>query len=283
MDLSIITVNFNDKESIFNQIASVKTGVQGLECEQIISDNGSADGSLEEIKTKFPEIKIVENGKNLGFGEANNRAAKLAKGEFILFLNPDMLVLPGTLKKAVDFMRQHPEIGILGPKLVDEAGNFNKNASPRRFPKVLDMAVLILKLHHIFPKVLGRYLFSDFNPEAEQQVDSVRGSFLMMRRDLIEKLGFAFDPRYFIWFEDVDTCREAKKLGYKVQYWPEISCIDKIGQSFKKQPAGQKQRWFTESMVKYFKKWESAHKWIVISALRPVGIMLADISSFYKK
>jgi hypothetical protein len=256
MDLSIITVNYNNKEDILDQIISVKTGARDLEYEQIISDNGSADGSLEELKTKFPEIKIIENGKNLGFGEANNRAAKIAKGEFVLFLNPDMLVLPETLKKAVDFMREHPEIGILGPKLVDEAGNFNKNASPRRFPKVLDMIAVILKIPHIFPKVLDRYLFSDFNPEVEQQVDSVRGSFMMMRRELIEKLGFAFDPRYFIWFEDVDTCREAKQLGYRVVYFPGISCIDKIGQSFKKLPLWKKQIWVIKSMIKYFKKWE---------------------------
>lgn len=257
MDLSIITVNFNDKENILGQIASVKTGAQGLEYEQIISDNGSTDGSAEEIKTKFPEIKIIENGKNLGFGEANNRAVKSAKGEFILFLNPDMLVLPETLKKAIDFMRARPDIGILGPKLIDEAGNFNKNASPRRFPRVLDMIAVILKIPHIFPKVLDRYLYSDFNSEAEQQVDSVRGSFMLMRRDLIEKLGFAFDPRYFIWFEDVDTCREAKRLGYKVVYFPEISCIDKIGQSFKKLPLWKKQIWFAKNMIKYFKKWEA--------------------------
>lgn len=281
MDLSIITVNYNDK-NILEQIKSVQNGAVGLIFEQIVSDNGSTDGSIEEIKNKFPEVKIMENNENIGFGAANNRAAKLSQGEFILFLNPDMLVLPGTLKQAVDFIRKHPEIGIFGPKLVDENGNFNKNSLPRRFPKVFDMAALILKIHHIFPKILNNYLYSGFNSDAEQEVDSVRGSFMIMRRDLVEKLGFAFDPRYFIWFEDVDICREAKKLGYKVIYSPTISCVDKVGQTFKKQSIRKKQRWFTESMVKYFKKWEPWYKWVVILILRPVGIILADMASLKK-
>lgn len=255
MKLTIITVNHNDKENILSQIASIKNGAQGLEFEQIVSDNGSTDGSIWEIKNKFPEIKIVENGKNLGFGAANNAVLKYASGEFILFLNPDMLLLPGTLKTAVSYLEEHPEVGIFGPKLVDKNGNFNKNSLPRRFPSFFDMAVIILKIPHIFPKVLDKYSYSDLDFNTEHEVDSVRGSFMLMRRDLIEKNGWAFDTRYFIWFEDVDVCREARRRGYKVVYSPIISCIDKVGQSFKKLPLWKKQVWFAGSMIKYFKKW----------------------------
>lgn len=283
MDLSIITVNTNDKEKILSQIGSVRTAAEGLEYEQIVSDNGSSDGSVEEIKKLFPEVKIIENGSNLGFGAANNRGAEISQGDFLLFLNPDMRLVPGSLKKIVDWMRAHPEVGIASCKLVDENGLFNESAKPRRFPTVLNQIAVLLKLPHIFPRILDNYLYQGFNPDQEQEVDSVRGSFLLMRRELYQKLGWAFDPRYFIWFEDVDTCREAKRLGYKVFYTPVISGVDYIGQSFKKVPSFKKQKWFTASMVKYFKKWEPWYKWMPIAALRPVGIFLVWLPNVVKK
>lgn len=282
MELSIITVNYNDKENILNQIESVKRGASGLEYEQIISDNGSCDGSIDEIKRLHPYIKIIENNENIGFGAANNRALPFAGGEFILFLNPDMRIFPDSLKKLIDWMRAHSKTGIASPKLVDREGNFNEKSKPRRFPTVFNQSMLLLKIPHIIPSVLNNYLYSDFDENKEQEVDSVRGSFMLMRRDIIQELGWAFDPRYFIWFEDVDICQEVRKMDYKIIYTPIISCIDLVGQTFKKQKSSKKQRWFTESMLKYFKKWEPWYKWIFIAAFRPVGIFLADMQSFYK-
>jgi len=94
----------------------------------------------------------------------------------------------------------------------------------------------------------------------------------------VEKLGWGFDPRYFIWYEDVDTCREVKKLGYKVMYTPIISCVDYVGQSFKKRTTLWKQKEFTRSMLTYFKKWEPAYKWVWIALVRPVGIGMAWVN-----
>lgn len=282
MDLSIITVNLNDKK-IFEQIASVKAGAVGLEYEQIVSDNGSQDGSLEEIQTVFPDVKIIKNGANLGFGSANNVGLKVASGDFVLFLNPDMKVETGSLKKIVDWMRLRPDIGIASCKLVDENGVINFGACPRRFPGFWDQAATLVKLPHIFPRILSHYLYSNFDFKKEQEVDTVRGAFMLVRRDLLNKIGWGFDPRYYIWFEDVDTCRECWRNGFKVVYTPIISCLDFIGQTFKKQPSMLKQKWFTESMVKYFKKWEPWYKWMPISALRPVALLLTRLNSLGQK
>lgn len=120
-------------------------------------------------------------------------------------------------------------------------------------------------------------MYKGFDPEKEQEVDSIRGSFMLIKKQILDTLGWAFDPRYFIWFEDVDTCREVQKLGYKIVYTPVITCVDYVGQTFKRLPTLQKQKWFTESMVKYFKKWEPWYKWSIIALLRPVGIFLAWI------
>ena len=286
MDLSIITVNTNDSDRILDQIASVKDGAKGLDCEQIITDNGSTDGSIEQIQKKFPDVKIILNNKNLGFGVANNIAAKNSTGRYLLFLNPDMRVMPGSLKKITDWMDTQSKVGIASCRLTYENGDLNIGATPRRFPTLFDQVVILLKLNHLFPSLLNKYLYHDIyhdkEVEKEVEVDSVRGSFMLMRRELYDKLDWAFDPRYFIWFEDVNTCREAKRLGYKVIYTPIISCVDYVGQTFKNLSTVQKQKWFTDSMLKYFKKWQPWYQWLIILILRPVGIIFVRFHALLK-
>ncbi|PIT88287.1 MAG: hypothetical protein COU29_03405 [Candidatus Magasanikbacteria bacterium CG10_big_fil_rev_8_21_14_0_10_36_32] len=274
MELSVITVTLNDKENIAAQLRSVASGAEGLEFEQLVSDNGSTDGTIDMITKDFPQVTLVQNGYNAGFGAANNRAAQLTKGDFLLFLNPDMIVDVGSLKKMVEWMRARPEVGIASCKLLNPSGQFDERTKPRRLPTLFDQAMILLKIPHFFPSVLNKYLYAGFDMEKEQEVDSVRGSFLMMRRELYEKLGWAFDPRYYIWFEDVDVCREARKNGFQVVYTPIISCVDLVGQTFKKIPALWKQKNFTQSMLQYFCKWESRSKWTIIAILRPVAIFL---------
>lgn len=287
MDLSIITVTYNARDMIAEQLRSAILGCgvpsndgMGLSFEQIVVDNGSTDGTVELIRKEFPAVRIIPNSKNRGFGKANNQGVELAIGTFFLFLNPDMRVLQhppaepagapapepsggrapdreaGSLDYLVQWMRNHPDVGIAGCKLIKSDGSFNPDAGPRRFPRLWEMIATILKLSHFFSGLLNRYLMKGFDSEKEQEVDTVRGSFIFVRRELIGQLGWAFDPRYFIWFEDVDLCREAKRLGWKVVYTPIVSCIDYIGQTFKKQNFWWKQKRFAASAVKYFWKWK---------------------------
>lgn len=274
MNLSIITVTWNNEDLVAEQIRSVVSGCVGLEYEQIIVDNGSSDKTTEVVEQQFPHVTLIKNPDNKGFAAANNQAVKIAKGTHILFLNADMRVEPGSIDKMLTWMKQDPNIGLASCKLVDEHGNVNADAQPRRFPELLDQAALILKIPHIFPFVMNRYLMKGFDADKEQQVDSVRGSFMLIKRDIVDTLGWGFDPRYFIWFEDADLCREVRRLGFKVVHTPIITCVDYVGQSFKKQPNMWKQKMFTCSMVTYFKKWEPWYKWMTIAALRPVGIGL---------
>ncbi|MEK7083903.1 MAG: glycosyltransferase, partial [Patescibacteria group bacterium] len=203
----------------------------------------------------FPHVVCNENKKNVGFPSANNQGAHGASGRYFLFLNPDMMVEKGSLDTLIDWMDAHPKIGIASVKLLDETGKINTSASPRRFPTVWNVVAIFFKLPHMFPRMLDQYLMRGIDPEKEQEVDSVRGAFMMMRRELYEQLGFAFDPRYFIWFEDVDVCREAKRLGSRVMYTPMISCIDRVGKSFEQKNFFWKQWQFFRSAMKYFWKW----------------------------
>ncbi len=283
MKLSVITVTTLNVASIIGaQIESVRKHLGSMELEQIIVDNGSAD-NIKKVVAGYPEIKFIENGKNLGFGAANNIGYKIATGDYILFLNPDNQIVAGTLEQLCQKMEQNKEVGLLSVKLIHLDGSFNDGAKPRRYPKLFDQLLLLLKLPHLFPKILDHYLMKDFNPEIEQEVDTVRGAFMLVRKQTLDKLGFAFDPRYFIWFEDVDLCREVKKMGLKVVYTPAVSCVDLVGQSFKQQNNLWKQKIFTASMVQYFQKWEPWYKWIWIVIFRPVAIFLVWFKGVLKK
>jgi GT2 family glycosyltransferase len=275
MDLSIITVTWNAEDEIAEQIRSVQSGCNDIEYEQIVVDNNSSDNTCKIIKENFPKVKLIENDENAGFGTANNQGAEIATGDFLLFLNPDMKIKEGSLDKMIAWMREHTEVGIASPKLINEDGSFNEHASPRRLPTVWEQLAIIFKLPHVFRSILDRYLFVDFNPDQEQEVDSVRGSFMLMRNDIVDKLGWAFDPRYFIWYEDIDICREVERLGYKVMYTPIIEAVDYVGKSFDQRRGLWKQKNFTKSMLKYFKKWEPWYKWVWIAVARPFGIAMA--------
>lgn len=275
MDLSVITVTWNAEKNIAEQIKSVFLGFKDIAVEEIVIDNGSRDETVNIITARFPQIKLIKNTENRGFGFANNQGAKIAQGDFLLFLNPDMRVEPESLDKLMAWMKKRPEVGLASCKLVDASGKFNFEARPRRFPKVWEMLAMIFKIPHLIPQILDNYLMKDFNPEVEQEVPSVRGSFMLLRRAVYQKLGWAFDPCYYIWFEDVDVCREVWKLGFKVVYTPIISCVDYIGQSFKKRDTYWKQKNFTKSMLQYFQKWEPAWQYWLLRLARPVGLGLA--------
>jgi GT2 family glycosyltransferase len=275
MDLSVLSVTWNSSEHVLAQIRSVRGGCRRSSCEQLVFDNASSDGTAALVAETFPDVKLTASDRNVGFGAANNVLARAAHGEFLLLLNPDTRVEEGALDALVAWGRSHPRAGIVGCRLVDERGKFHRDTAPRRFPRVVDRVTILLKLHRLVPSLLDWYLWRDFDDAREQQVDSVQGSCLLLRRDVYERLGRIFDPRYFIWFEDVDLCREVRELGYEVWYTPVASCVDFRGRSFAKRPALWKEREFTRSMLQYSRKWERWHSWIWIALLRPFAIALA--------
>lgn len=278
MPLSLITVTWNSKEKISRQIQSVEKSAVGLDYEEIIVDNASPDSTADFIKQNFPQVKLIANQQNLGFAAANNQGLQEAKGDFILFLNPDMQLEEGSLSKILTWLKNQPKVGLVGCRLVNEKGEDNQEAGPRRFPTVLNQLAIIFKIHKIFPRLLNNYLMKGFDFNQEQEVDSVRGSFMLVRREVLQKLGWGFDPRYFIWFEDVDLCREVWRLGYKVVYTPIISCVDLIGQSFKQRDSFWKQKNFTKSMLVYFQKWEPWYKWMWVALARAIILPVAWVA-----
>ena len=274
MDLSIVIVSWNVKELLKENLKAIYDNTQNVDFEVFVVDNDSHDNTAEMIKKDFQQVRLIENNFNAGFAKANNQAIKKSQGKLVLLLNPDMQVLPGTLEKMVEWMKQDKKAGVVGCRLIDE----NKKTVPhvRRFPTFFDQLMIILKVPHLFPFVLNKYLMKDVDYDKETEVDSIRGAFFMIKREVIEKVG-EMDEQYFLWFEEVDYCKQVKKAGFKIMYNPEVRCINHTGKSFSQVKRTTTQKYFRDSMLKYFKKWHPAWQYYILKITWPIGILISKI------
>ena len=279
MDLSIIIVSWNVREKLKKNLEAIFQSNGIFDFEVFVVDNNSFDGSAEMVKNEFSQVKLIINKNNLGFARANNQAIKKAKGEFILLLNPDMKVMNNTLVNIVNWMKKNELVGVAGCHLINEAGETIPHV--RKFPTVWDQLAIVLKLPHLFPFLLNGYLRKHFDYTKETEVNSIRGSFFMIRKEVIEKVGL-LDERYFLWFEEVDFCKTVKKVGWKIMYTPEIKCIDYFGQSFFQVSRGKTQKYFRASMLKYFKKWHPTWQYWILKLAWPIGIFISRLGSLCK-
>lgn len=271
MDLSIIIVSWNVKNKLRENLKAIFQSEGDLSFEVFVVDNNSHDGPAEMIKNEFPSVKLIANKENLGFAKANNQGIKQARGDFILLLNPDMKVFSDTLVKMVEWMRDNKQAGVAGCHLVDESDNTVKHV--RKFPRLSDQFAIALKLPHIFFKVIDDYLRVDFDYSESKKVDSIRGGFFMIRKKMIEKIGM-LDERYFLWFEEVDYCKRVKNSGGQVWYTSVAKCVDYAGQSFSQVKRPVTQKYFRDSMLKYFKKWHPKWQYRILKFVWPIGLAI---------
>ncbi|MFA5886670.1 MAG: glycosyltransferase family 2 protein [Patescibacteria group bacterium] len=266
MDLSIIIVSWKVKEKLRYNLSALFQSRGDFNFEVYVVDNNSNDGSVEMLESEFPAVRLIVNSENLGFAQANNQAIKRATGEFILLLNPDMQVRPDTLVSILTWAKNNPQATVSGCRLLNEQGETIKQV--RRFPKFFDQLMVTLKIPHFFPAVINKYLYIDFDYEAAAKVDSIRGSFFLIncrRYQALSGLSRPFlDERYFIWFEEVDFCRQVYSFGGEVWYTPGVQCLDYVGQSFKQIKRGQGQEYFSDSMLKYFQKWGKKWEYLIL-------------------
>jgi hypothetical protein len=274
MDLSIIIVSWNVREKLKNNLKAIYESQNDFNFEVFVVDNNSQDGTVAMVKKEFPQVNLIANDKNLGFAAANNQAIKKSQGEFILLLNPDMKVFSDTLKNMLAWMRANPQATVAGCHLVDEQGNTIKQV--RHFPQLFDQLMIVLKIPHLFPGVLNKYLCHDFDYSKPSRVDSIRGSFFMIKNNQTIKL----DEQFFIWFEEVDYCKKVYMDKKEVWYTPVTKCIDYVGQSFSLVPIGTKQKYFRDSMLKYFKKWQPRWQYYI---LKLAWIISGGLTLIYKK
>lgn len=273
-DLAVIIVSWNVRDILLENLKALFQNEQSA-FEVIVVDNASLDGTVEAIRSHFPQVAIIANTKNEGFAKGCNQGMKAANAKHVLLLNPDMRVAPDALQKCIAYLDAHPDVAVVGAKLIGEDGKLMHHM--RRFPTVWNQLAILLKLPHLFPGLLKAYHAVDLDLEKEQKVDSVRGSYFAINKTALEKIGL-LDERYFIWFEEVDYCRMAKEQGMRVMYVPSIVAHDLVGKSAAQQKKFWRQEAFTRSMVAYFKKWHPGWRARLLGAVRPFGLAAAWIT-----
>ena len=230
MDLSICLVPLNALAYLEPLMASIQKHTRGLSYEMIVVDNASTDGTVDWITQQHPEITLIRNQANLGFTRGNNQAMALAKGDFLLLLNPDTLLSEDCFGPQVDFLKENPDVGITIPKVLNSDGSFQQQ-SRRGDARPIEVFGYFLKLGKLFPKnkALNGYLQSWLPVDEVSEVKAVSGSCMFIRREVYEKIG-GLDERFFAYQEDSDYCMRARQAGWKVMYVPLSSIIHYAGE-----------------------------------------------------
>jgi GT2 family glycosyltransferase len=221
MKISIVIVNYNVKYFLEQCLLSVRSAVAGMEAEVFVVDNDSADGSVEYLRPKFPEVVFMVNASNIGFARANNRAIKECGGEYVLLLNPDTIIGEEIIRTLCFFMDEHVEAGGIGVKMIDGHGSFLPE-SKRSFPSPWVSFCKISGLSKLFPdsRLFSRYSLSYLNPDRLHVVDVLAGAFMMLRREALDKTGL-LDEAFFMYGEDIDLSYRLVLNGYRNYYLPE--------------------------------------------------------------
>ena len=234
MKLSVVIVNYNVKYFLEQCLLSVIKASENWETEILVVDNNSSDGSVEHIRQRFPSVQVIANKDNPGFSKANNQAIAIAKGEFILILNPDTVVAEDTFNICTNFMNAHADAGALGVKMIDGKGNFLPE-SKRALPTPEVAFYKIFGLAAIFPKskTFGKYHLSYLSKDETNPVDILSGAFMFFRKKVLDEIGY-FDETFFMYGEDIDLSYRVIKAGYKNYYLADTTIIHYKGESTKK-------------------------------------------------
>ncbi len=234
LKLSVIIVNYNVKYFLEQALLSVRRASGRLDVEVIVVDNNSVDDSLIMLAEKFPEVKVMANQENVGFSKANNQALNLARGEYVLLLNPDTVVEEDTFRKCIRFMDEHPEAGALGVKMIDGSGRFLPE-SKRGFPSPMVAFYKMFGLAELFPRspLFNHYHLGYLDKDENHEVEILSGAFMFIRRAVLEITGF-LDEAFFMYGEDIDLSYRIIQAGYKNYYFAGTTIIHYKGESTKK-------------------------------------------------
>jgi N-acetylglucosaminyl-diphospho-decaprenol L-rhamnosyltransferase len=255
VDVSILIVNYNAPELLPRLFASLAAATKHVSHEVVFVDNASLVDCQEMVMSLAPQTKFIQNSENVGFGRANNQALSVAQGKFVLLLNTDAFVHEDTVLKTYSYMLANPSCGILGVKLVGRDGSLQPSC--RYFPTPLNIFLLRTGLQRCVPWSIPVDDMS-WNHSDIRECDWVPGCYYLVRREVINQVGL-FDPRYFLYCEEVDHCRAAKKNGWEVIYFPDTTVIHLGGESAKtlgvlSQSGQQISALQLESELLYFRK-----------------------------
>lgn len=219
LDLSIVIVNWNTQHVIVDCLRSVLANLGELSTEVIVIDNASTDDSVQVIAERFPQVQLIANDTNRGFAAANNQGMRIARGAYVLLLNPDTVVLDGAFDKTLAYARRHPDIGVLGCQVMESTQAVQRTCF--RFPSPLNTLMWVSGALAWFPRsrIAGRAAYGPWNRRDEREVEVVSGMFMLVRCEAIEQVGL-MDEAYFVFAEEADWCYRFRSAGWRCVFAP---------------------------------------------------------------
>ncbi len=251
-DVTAILVNWNGCALLERALTALFTTTHSVALQVIVVDNASSDGSVAMVQQRFPEVTLLVNEENVGFGRANNQALELAEGRYILLLNTDAFVHDGAVDGMVAFMDAHPDAGSVGCRLSYEDGSLQRSCFA--FPTLTTEIWGALFLDRLFPRssVFGRYQMTFWDMNDTRAVDSLMGACLMVRSDVVKRIGL-FDEQFFMYSEEIDLCYRLQQAGLRNYYLPAVSATHLWGGSSRRIHRESFLRLY-QSRVKFFRK-----------------------------
>lgn len=274
-DISVVLVSYNTAHLLDECLGALRAAAQGLHLQVIVVDNASRDDSVQVLRARHADVELITNRVNCGFGRANNQALTLVHAPLVLLLNTDAFVAPDALQQAFAFIHSRPDVGIVGGRLVGRDGVLQPSC--RFFPTPRNQFALATGLRRLMgnPRPVDDL---DWDPDQPRDCDWVPGCFYLVRRALIDRVGL-FDARYFLYLEEVDHCRAARKDGWKVAYCPGVRVVHIGGESARMDgPISAVGRQVSvlqmESELLYYRKWHGMGGVLLHLGLSLLGIGL---------
>jgi len=273
-NLSICIVSYQARDLLRDCLRSIYGTVVTSSFEIIVVDNHSADGAPEMLRNEFPDVRLLVNDENTGFTRPYNQAMRLAQGRYVVILNPDTLVLPNAITDLAVFLDSHPEVGIVGPKVLNRDGTLQKQCR-RSEARPWDAICYFSGLSRLFPhdKRFAGYLMTYLSEDLTHEAEAVSGSCMMIRREVIDQIGY-LDENFFAYQEDTDYCRRTRLAGWEIFYNPSAQIIHFGGEGGSRvQPFRSIIEWH-RSYYLYYRKHFAKDYLIVFNAIYYLGMLV---------
>jgi len=279
--LAIVILNYNRADLLADCLKSIYATPTCCSLEVWVVDNASRDASVEVVRTRFPQVRLIVSARNGGFAYGNNLALReivqqADAPEYVLLLNNDTVVPPGALDGLVDYLEAHTDVGVVGPKLVLSDGSLDL-ACRRSFPTPEVAFYRMTGLAQLFPRSrrFGRYNLSYLDPDIETEVDAVVGACMLLRTDIIREVGL-LDEQFFMYGEDLDWAYRIKQYGWRVVYYPEVQVLH-YKRAASTRRAIPSIRAFYDAMRIFHRKHYAAITPVPLNVLIEFGITLKEI------
>ena len=274
IDVSIIITYFNSLPFLEDCLSSIDKNSIRHSYEIIVVDDASNNALSKEFIKSVQNIKYMKNAENLGFVRSTNIGIKMSQGRYVLILNNDTVVKVGTIDKLIDHLDKTPDAGAVGPKLLNCDGSIQLQCR-RSFPTPLNSLFYFTGLSRIFPKSerFGRYLLTYIDDSKTQEVDSLCGAAMMVRREAIDKVGL-MDESYYMYGDDIDWCYRIKQAGWKVLYHPEAEIVHYGGMGGSREQSYRNIIEFYRAMTVFYSKHYARGSFLLLNWAVYSGIWL---------